>query len=94
MFNTINSFRAMSALESAAKSAAIGDEGTTAHYLGKAESLLAKTTLTHASQVRAFISLYERVLVAAQRITGGTIPINQHCEDRKKRLEDYLSSRT
>jgi hypothetical protein len=93
MFNTINSFRIMSALESAAKNAASRNEDMTAHYLGKAEKILAKTMITHASQVRAYIALYERVLAAAQGMKSDTIPIREHCEEMKTRLEEYMSSR-
>jgi hypothetical protein len=86
MFEFIKWNAAALALESAAKSAASGDERMTAQHLDKAmrQTQGARFNLM---QVRALISLYDRVLAAAHNLTG-TLPI-RHCEEMKKYLEDY-----
>ena len=86
MFEFIKWNVAAMALESAAKSAASGDEDVTARHLDKA---LRQIQGTHFNlmQVRALISLYDRVLVAGQSLAG-TFPI-RHCAEMKKYLEDY-----
>ena len=89
MFNFINWTRAALSLEQAAKTAASGDERMTAHHLGKAERLILKSRFNF-NQVRALISLYDRVLAAAQQLSG-TIPIRQNCDEMKKRLQQYIS---
>jgi hypothetical protein len=86
MFEFIKWNVAALALESAAKSAASGDERTTAHHLDKAMRQIQGARF-NLMQVRALISLYDRVLVAAQSLTG-TLPI-RHCGEMKKYLEDY-----
>jgi hypothetical protein len=86
MFEFISWSRASLALESAAKSATSGDERTTAHHLDKALRQIQGVRF-NLMQVRALISLYDRVLAAAQSLTG-TLPI-RHCEEMKKYLEDY-----
>lgn len=90
MFHFINWSRAALALEKAAKSAASRDERMTAHYLVKAHRLVLKLRC-NLSETRALISLYDRVLDAAQGI-GGTMPIRQNCEEMKKMLEEIKQS--
>lgn len=87
MFDFINWNRAALALERAASSAASGDERMTAHHLDKVRRLLPGTRF-NLNQVRALLSLYDRVLAAAQG-PSGTIPIRQNCEEMKKVLEEY-----
>jgi len=90
MFEFINWSRAALALESAAKSAASGDERVTAHHRDKVQPLLLGSRF-NLNQVRALISLYDRVLAAAQGLSG-TTPIRQNCEEMKKILEEYKKS--
>jgi hypothetical protein len=86
MFEFIKWSVAARALENAAKSAASGDERMTAYHLNAAmrQTQGARFNLM---QVRALISLYDRVLAAGQSLRG-TLPI-RHCEELKKYLEDY-----
>lgn len=90
MFDFIKWNVAALALESAAKSAASGDERMTAHHLDKVRRVLLGTRF-NLNQVRALISLYDRVLAAAQGLSG-TTPIRQNCEEMKKILEEYKKS--
>lgn len=83
-----NFTRAGLSLEQAAKSAAIGDDRLTAHYLGKAERLILKSRFNDI-EVSALIALYDRVLAAALNLSG-TIPIRQNCEEMKKLLQQSI----
>ena len=86
MFEFIKWSVAALALENAAKSAASGDARMTAHHLDTALRQVqgARFNLT---QVRALVSLYDRVLGASLSLTS-TLSI-RHCEEMKKYLEDY-----
>lgn len=72
-------------LEKAAKCASeIRSEKLAAHHLAKAEKLIIGVVF-NTSQIRALISMYDRVQLAASKL-GGTIPIKQHCEEMKQLL--------
>jgi hypothetical protein len=86
MFEFIKWSAAALALENAAKSAASGDERMTAQHLDAALRQVQGARF-NLMQVRALISLYDRVLAAARSFTG-KLPI-RHREEMKKYLEDY-----
>ncbi len=87
MFNFIRIARH---LEQAAKCASeFRDEKLVASYLGKAEALGQKSRLNW-NEVRAVISLYDRVILAAADLNG-TIPIREHCEELKSKYQSYMA---
>jgi hypothetical protein len=83
-----NFTRAALSLEQAAKFAASGNEHMTATSLGKAERLILNTQFNF-NQLRALVSLYDRVLVAAPNLEGA-IPIRGNCEEMKSLLRQSM----
>jgi hypothetical protein len=85
-----NFARAARSLEQAAESAGrTSSERIVASHLGKAERLILKSRL-NLNEVSALILLYDRVLLAADHLTG-TIPIQENCEQMKAILRGYAS---